>query len=65
MTRILLFNPSTSPRETLLRGSQQVAIIAYIDDYKLLLVACLAAIPLLVIFTRSSGAGGRHVVIGE
>ena len=43
----------------------QAQIIAYIDDYKLLLWATLAAIPLLVIFKRSSGAGAEHIVVGE
>jgi len=35
--------------------TQQAQIIAYIDDYKLLMIATLAAIPLLVMFRRSSG----------
>jgi DHA2 family multidrug resistance protein len=37
--------------------TQQAQIIAYIDDYKLLMFATLAAIPLLVMFRRSSGGG--------
>jgi DHA2 family multidrug resistance protein len=36
--------------------TQQAQIIAYIDDYKLLMIATLALFPLLVIFRRSSGA---------
>jgi DHA2 family multidrug resistance protein len=34
--------------------TRQAQIIAYIDDYKLLMIATLAVIPLLVIFTRPS-----------
>jgi DHA2 family multidrug resistance protein len=45
--------------------TQQAQVIAYVDDYKLLLLATLAAIPLLVIFKRSSGAGAEHIVVGE
>jgi DHA2 family multidrug resistance protein len=37
--------------------TQQAQIIAYIDDYKLLMIATLAAIPLLIVFKR---AGGRQ-----
>jgi DHA2 family multidrug resistance protein len=43
----------------------QAQIIAYVDDYKLLLWATLAAVPLLVMFKRSSSAGAEHVVVGE
>jgi DHA2 family multidrug resistance protein len=32
--------------------TQQAQIIAYIDDYKLLMIATLAVIPLLIVFTR-------------
>ena len=42
--------------------TQQAQIIAYIDDYKLLLVAMLAAIPLLVLFKGSSPAGASGTV---
>ncbi len=34
--------------------TQQAQIIAYIDDYKLLMIATLAAIPLLVVFAKPS-----------
>jgi DHA2 family multidrug resistance protein len=37
--------------------TQQAQIIAYIDDYKLLMIATLAAIPLLMAFKNSSGGG--------
>ncbi len=37
---------------------QQAAIISYIDDYKLLMIATLAALPLLIVFKRAK-AGRR------
>jgi MFS transporter, DHA2 family, multidrug resistance protein len=45
--------------------TQQAQIIAYMDDYKLLMIATLAAIPLLVIFKkppRSAAADSMHVM---
>jgi MFS transporter, DHA2 family, multidrug resistance protein len=39
--------------------NQQAAIIAYIDDYKLLMLATLAVMPLLIVF-RKPTAGGGH-----
>jgi DHA2 family multidrug resistance protein len=36
--------------------TQQAQIIAYMDDYKLLMIATLAAIPLLVIFKKPPGS---------
>ena len=38
--------------------TQQAQIIAYIDDYKLLMIATLAAIPLLIVFKRAGGRSG-------
>jgi DHA2 family multidrug resistance protein len=44
--------------------TQQAQIIAYIDDYKLLLIATLALFGLLVIFKKSGGsAGAGHAVV--
>jgi DHA2 family multidrug resistance protein len=44
--------------------TRQAQIIAYIDDYKLLLVAMLVALPLLALFKGSaSGGGGAPVVV--
>jgi DHA2 family multidrug resistance protein len=43
--------------------TRQAQIIAYMDDYKLLLVATLAVIPLLVVFKRTSGRGGGDVIV--
>ncbi len=45
--------------------NQQARIIAYMDDYKLLMIATLAAIPLLIIFKkppRSAAADSMHVM---
>jgi MFS transporter, DHA2 family, multidrug resistance protein len=39
--------------------TQQATVIAYIDDYKLLMIATLAVMPLLIVFKRPS-AGGHH-----
>jgi DHA2 family multidrug resistance protein len=40
--------------------TQQAQIIAYIDDYKLLMIATLAAIPLLIVFKKASDGGGEN-----
>ncbi len=46
--------------------TQQAQIIAYIDDYKLLMIATLAVIPLLIVFKKTSGGGGAdHVLAVE
>ena len=46
--------------------THQAQIIAYIDDYKLLMVATLVVIPLLVVFKRSSGNDGQdHTLVVE
>jgi hypothetical protein len=37
-------------------------IIAYIDDYKLLMIATLAVVPLLIVFKKSVDRGGGHAV---
>jgi DHA2 family multidrug resistance protein len=43
--------------------TQQAQIIAYIDDYKLLLIATLALFALLVIFKKSSGSTGHAAAV--
>jgi len=55
-----LWNPLTAAGRAALDGvvTQQAQIIAYLDDYKLLLIATLAVIPLLAVFRRSAAAGG-------
>lgn len=61
------WNPSTAAGRAALDAliTQQAQVIAYIDDYKLLLLVTLAAIPLLAIFKRSSGQAAEHTVMGE
>jgi DHA2 family multidrug resistance protein len=44
--------------------TQQAQIIAYVDDYKLLLIATLALFALLLIFKGSGGTTGHAVVEG-
>jgi MFS transporter, DHA2 family, multidrug resistance protein len=43
--------------------TQQAQIVAYIDDYKLLLIATLALFALLVIFKKSSGSAGPATAV--
>jgi MFS transporter, DHA2 family, multidrug resistance protein len=44
--------------------TQQAQVIAYIDDYKLLMIATLAVVPLLVIFRKPrDGAVEHHVIV--
>ena len=46
--------------------AQQAQIIAYIDDYKLLMIATLAAVLLLVVFKKpSAGGGADHTLVVE
>ena len=46
--------------------TQQAQIIAYIDDYKLLMIATLAVMPLLIIFTVSKrGKGEQQVPVAD
>jgi MFS transporter, DHA2 family, multidrug resistance protein len=50
------WNPLTGAGRAALDAviTRQAEIIAYIDDYKLLMIAALAVIPLLVVFKRPS-----------
>ena len=43
--------------------TRQAQIIAYIDDYKLLMIATLAVIPLLIVFKKPSGDSGADRTI--
>jgi DHA2 family multidrug resistance protein len=45
--------------------TRQAQIIAYIDDYKLLMIATLAVVPLLVVFKKASGGDelGHTIVV--
>jgi DHA2 family multidrug resistance protein len=46
--------------------TRQAQIIAYINDYKLLMIATLVVLPLLVVFKRAPGGGGEdHTVVME
>ncbi len=54
------WNPLTATGRAALDAmiTQQAQIIAYVDDYKLLMIATLAVIPLLIVFKRASAGGG-------
>jgi DHA2 family multidrug resistance protein len=53
-----IWNPLTEAGRAALDAmvTRQAQIIAYIDDYKLLMIATLAVIPLLMVFRRPSAA---------
>jgi MFS transporter, DHA2 family, multidrug resistance protein len=62
------WNPLTGAGRAALDAmiTQQAQIIAYIDDYKLLMIATLAVIPLLLVFKKTSDRGGAgQIPIGE
>jgi DHA2 family multidrug resistance protein len=54
------WNPATAAGRAALDAvvTRQAQIIAYIDDYKLLMIATLAVIPLLIVFKQASGGRG-------
>ncbi len=54
-----VWNPLTAAGRAALDAmiTQQAQIIAYIDDYKLLMIATIAVLPLLVVFKKASGDG--------
>jgi MFS transporter, DHA2 family, multidrug resistance protein len=58
-------NPMTAAGRAALDAliTQQAQIIAYIDDYKLLMIATLAIMPLLLIFTPPRGGADHRVVV--
>jgi len=43
----------------------QAQIIAYVDDYKLLMIATLAVLPLLMVFKTARPRQGEHVMVAE
>ena len=45
--------------------TRQAQIIAYIDDYKLLMIATLAVMPLLIVFRKPAGAPPAEPIIAE
>jgi DHA2 family multidrug resistance protein len=62
------WNPLSASGRAALDGlvTRQSQIIAYIDDYKLLMIATIAVIPLLVVFSKPSDAGiAGHLSVGE
>jgi MFS transporter, DHA2 family, multidrug resistance protein len=59
------WNPLTAAGRAALDAvvTRQAEIIAYIDDYKLLMIAALAVIPLLVVFKRPSAPRAAEPVV--
>jgi MFS transporter, DHA2 family, multidrug resistance protein len=64
---IQFWNPLTAAGRAALDAmiTQQALIIAYIDDYKLLMIATLAVIPLLLVFKKTSGGGAVRTLAVE
>jgi len=63
-----LWNPLTAAGRIALHAmiTRQVQIIAYIDDYKLLMIATLVVIPLLIVFKRAPAGGvENHTLVME
>jgi len=61
------WNPATDGGRAALDAmiTTQAQIIAYIDDFKLLMIATLVVIPLLFVFKQASGGGGDRPVVVE
>jgi MFS transporter, DHA2 family, multidrug resistance protein len=62
------WNPLTAAGRAALDAvvTQQAQIIAYIDDYKLLMIATLAVLPLLIVFKKPSGGSSPdHTIMVE
>ncbi len=61
------WNPVTAAGRAALDAvvTRQAEIIAYIDDYKLLLIITLAVLPLLLFFKKPSGRGTEHPMAVE
>jgi hypothetical protein len=59
------WNPATDAGRATLDAmiTRQAQIIAYIDDFKLLMIATLAAIPLLIVFKRATDGGGDNYTL--
>ena len=60
------WNPFTAAGRASLDAmiTQQAQVIAYIDDYKLLMIATLLVIPLLIVFKRATASGGAGHTLG-
>jgi hypothetical protein len=63
LQRVPLAGRSTIRNEGLVSLTQQAQIIAYLDDYQLLLVATLAVLPLLFVFRRPASPGAGDPVV--
>ena len=63
------WNPLTAAGRAALDAviTQQAQIIAYIDDYKLLMIATIAVLPLLIVFKQAADGGGdqAHAVAAD
>jgi MFS transporter, DHA2 family, multidrug resistance protein len=62
------WNPFTEAGRAALDAmiTRQAQIIAYIDDFKLLMIATLVVIPLLIVFKKASDGGGEdHTLVVE
>lgn len=62
------WNPLTAAGRAALDAvvTRQAQIIAYVDDYKLLMIATIAVIPLLLVFKKPSDHGGAdHTMVME
>jgi len=59
------WNPMTAMGRAALDAmiTQQAQIIAYIDDYKLLMIATLAVVPLLMVFKKSAKPSAGHATV--
>jgi DHA2 family multidrug resistance protein len=57
-----ILNPFTAAGRAALDAllTQQAQIIAYVDDYKLLMIATIAAVLLLVVFKVGTGSGAHR-----
>jgi DHA2 family multidrug resistance protein len=63
-----VWNPATDAGRAALDVviTQQAQIIAYIDDFKLMMIVTLAAIALLIVFKNPrAGSGADHAVVLE
>jgi DHA2 family multidrug resistance protein len=67
-TIVQFWNPITAAGRAALDAmvTRQAQIIAYIDDYKFLMIATIAVIPLLIVFKKPSGKDGPdHTIVVE
>jgi DHA2 family multidrug resistance protein len=62
------WNPLTAAGRAALDAvvTRQAQIIAYVDDYKLLMIATLCVLPLLLVFSKPTKDGGSdHAMVME